>query len=315
MAKRSSFGSMVRKRLSDITNSHHHPKSPNQNEKPVAVLSSRNDIDKLLEENMELMKLLADREKTIECNEVELQKWQIDFQKIQLQNWNLAQLNRQFLAELNSTNEKVKALQHELACMSALLKAKNLELEEKAKLKYQKINNEEITEPSLNKCIDKGSRKPIRRRPARCQSVGFSNTIKKVADKKPVQSNRNFLRRQSRRCSRSKQIGEPNEDYFEINPNLDHQDDCSSVQRVGPAFLNSPSGIEGNIENHVSKSKGREFPERSSIVTTPLNRAVERGPSYKEVSLLRPLRRAVRVTPTRKLPLVKCGRNQSAENQ
>lgn len=98
------------------------------------------------------------------------------------------------------------------------LNAACLILQEKAKLKYQKINNEEITEPSLNKCIDKGSRKPIRRRPARCQcncsnlivlfflyilnlrnahgmyhllaAVGFSNTIKKVADKKPVQSNR-----------------------------------------------------------------------------------------------------------------------------
>lgn len=235
-------------------------------------------------------------------------------------------------------------------------------------MKYQKINDEEITKPSLSKCIGKGSRRPIRRRPARCQ-CNYSNLIvlfflcifkvyimlmaciiylqllvfpirsKKLQIKNRFKAigwfnvfsvffasqklrkslskvkqtihlisyffSRNFLRRQSSRCSRSKQIGEPNEDYFEINPNLDHQDDRSSVQEVGPAFLNSPSGIEENIEKHASKSKGREFPERSSIVRTPL-----RGLSYKEVSLLRPLRRAVRVTPTRKLPLCEMQQKQ-----
>lgn len=49
MAKKSSLGSVMRKRLSDITNSQQRPMSPIQDEKPIPVSSMAKDqIDKLL---------------------------------------------------------------------------------------------------------------------------------------------------------------------------------------------------------------------------------------------------------------------------
>lgn len=132
MAKRSStFGSIMRKRLSDITNSQSQLKVSGQEEKrsPPNNLSAEDYIDQLLKENAALMKLLAERQKIIELSGVELQKLRTNYQKLQLQNWNLAQSNSQMLAELNLGREKMKAVQHELICKEALLKANNLELE------------------------------------------------------------------------------------------------------------------------------------------------------------------------------------------
>ncbi|KAL8485074.1 hypothetical protein ACS0TY_027392 [Phlomoides rotata] len=47
---------------------------------------------------------------------------------MQLQNWALAQTNSQIIEELNMGKERLKALQHEIACKEVLLKTKNLQL-------------------------------------------------------------------------------------------------------------------------------------------------------------------------------------------
>ncbi|KAL0390569.1 UNVERIFIED_CONTAM: hypothetical protein Scaly_0414000 [Sesamum calycinum] len=62
MAKRSSFGSMVRRRLSDITNSQPQPKSPSCPEKLLPdAASAKEYIDHLVKENMAMVKLIQDK--------------------------------------------------------------------------------------------------------------------------------------------------------------------------------------------------------------------------------------------------------------
>ncbi|KAK8299316.1 hypothetical protein V6Z12_D05G313900 [Gossypium hirsutum] len=107
-----------RKGLSDITNLQHQPKVLTQDAKLLlqpASLGSKDYINKLQQENMMLMKVLADRIKVIELSGIELQKLRINFEKFQQQNLQLAQANNQLLL--------LKALKHELGCKNAMLKA------------------------------------------------------------------------------------------------------------------------------------------------------------------------------------------------
>ncbi|KAB2031515.1 hypothetical protein ES319_D05G309500v1 [Gossypium barbadense] len=115
-----------RKGLSDITNLQHQPKVLTQDAKLLlqpASLGSKDYINKLQQENMMLMKVLADRIKVIELSGIELQKLRINFEKFQQQNLQLAQANNQLLLELNSGKDRLKALKHELGCKNAMLKA------------------------------------------------------------------------------------------------------------------------------------------------------------------------------------------------
>ncbi|KAL1101713.1 hypothetical protein V6Z11_D05G314300 [Gossypium hirsutum] len=89
-----------RKGLSDITNLQHQPKVLTQDAKLLlqpASLGSKDYINKLQQENMMLMKVLADRIKVIELSGIELQKLRINFEKFQQQNLQLAQANNQLL--------------------------------------------------------------------------------------------------------------------------------------------------------------------------------------------------------------------------
>ncbi|RAL37502.1 hypothetical protein DM860_000196 [Cuscuta australis] len=65
--------------------------------------------------------------KIIEANGIEMRKLKLGAQKVQLQNWKLAQSNTHMATELHFNKEKVKALQHELVCKEAILKAKTNE--------------------------------------------------------------------------------------------------------------------------------------------------------------------------------------------
>ncbi|KAG8091822.1 hypothetical protein GUJ93_ZPchr0012g19283 [Zizania palustris] len=114
-----------RKTLCDITNLRC-PSPAEEKHGPMRAAdpcAAADGVSQLVKENSDLMRLLEERDKIIELNGTELQK-------LRLANWHLAQANSQMLAELNHGRNRLKALQHELACSRATTKAKSLELEE-----------------------------------------------------------------------------------------------------------------------------------------------------------------------------------------
>uniref|UniRef100_A0A0V0H2T5 Putative serine/threonine-protein kinase irlF-like n=1 Tax=Solanum chacoense TaxID=4108 RepID=A0A0V0H2T5_SOLCH len=190
MAKRSSFGSIVRKRLSDITNSlpQTQQKSPIDVDKVSPDVSSMKDyINHLAKENVALVKIVQEKNKIIELSGLELQKMRIHLQKMQLQNWNLAQSNSHMLAELNLSRDKMKSLQHELVCKEVLLKSRKLE-EEQEQQKDQPTNDLQDEEfMDMDSQLNKHSKPKNgnrRQRATRSQSMGHSTTSQQAAEKK-----------------------------------------------------------------------------------------------------------------------------------
>ncbi|KAK8490433.1 hypothetical protein V6N12_021159 [Hibiscus sabdariffa] len=256
MAKRSSFGNMVRKRLSDITNSQSQLKPSTQHEIPPQISPVDEDyINQLIMEKMTLRKLIEERNKIIELSGTELQNLRICLQKLQLQNWNLAQSNTQMLAELNLGKDRVKALQHELVCKDALLKAKKLD--KKGKVDSSCQNNSHGGQQGAEECLvddDSKHRARNRRRNARSQSMGPSTTIQRgVGDKEKTENKRRCLRRQ-----------EPRENLFELD---------------GIGFADTPMHEDGPTTPLVSSSE------------RPLRKAAEKVQSYKEFPLNVKMRR------------------------
>ncbi|KAK9999439.1 hypothetical protein SO802_019042 [Lithocarpus litseifolius] len=292
MAKRSSFGSIMRKKLSDITNLQAQG-TPSQDEKqPDISQPDKEYIDKLLKERMTLVKLIAERNKIIELSGAELQKMRVSLQKLQLQNWNLAQSNSQMLAELNLGKDKLKELRHELGCKNALLKAKNMELEGKIELKHKNTGSQEgevAAEQSLHVTNDDDKTcKRNRRRTARSQSMGPSTTHQKVVDKEKVENKRRCLRRQSARFKSHER--EPTVNLFEIEDAkfLASQSHDNSIQE-DPVPLNSSFKKEEEEENCVPRNEAQAS-LRSSI-GRPLRKAAEKVHSYKEAPLKSKMRR------------------------
>ncbi|XVF20311.1 hypothetical protein REPUB_Repub11eG0187400 [Reevesia pubescens] len=278
MAKRSSFGSIMRKRLSDITNSQSQPKPSNQEEKPQQISPAAEDyINQLIKEKMTLMKLIEDRNKIIELSGAELQNQRICLQKLQLQNWNLAQSNSQMLAELNLGRDRVKTLQHELVCKDALLKAKNLEKKGKLDIKCQNTGSHGGEQAAAEECMPKANDdgKPCtrnRRRNARSQSMGPSTTSQRGGDKEKIENKRRCLRRQSARF-KSQEREPTTENLFEID----------DVTFAATQQLDTPMHEDGPTPLGSSK-------QRSSI-GRPLRKAVEKVQSYKEVPVNVKMRR------------------------
>ncbi|KAG9139773.1 hypothetical protein Leryth_021382 [Lithospermum erythrorhizon] len=132
-----SSGNVARKTLADISNL------------PVQQLvrdgkphsTNTKDYEQLMKEKMQLMKILADRQKIIEVTGIELQKLRINQQKLQEQNKQLAQSNSHLLAEINANTEKVRALNHDLGCKNGLLKALQQELKSQVKVN---VSEEEV---------------------------------------------------------------------------------------------------------------------------------------------------------------------------
>ncbi|KAK6234621.1 hypothetical protein SCA6_009958 [Theobroma cacao] len=295
MAKRSSFGSMMRKRLSDITNSQTQPKPSCQEEKPQQISAATEDyINQLIKEKMTLMKLTEERNKIIELSGTELQNLRNCLQKLQLQNWNLAQSNSQMLAELNLGRDKVKALQHELVCKDALLKAKNLEKKGKADINCQNTGllgetgaqaAVECIQPKAND-DDKPSNRN-RRRSTRSQSMGPSTTSQRGADKEKIESKRRCLRRQSARFK--SQEREPTKNLFEI----EDVNYAAAQQLDTPMHEDDPTpSLVSSItkEEACNPMTGKQILKRPSF-GRPLRKAAEKVQSYKEVPLNVKMRR------------------------
>lgn len=255
MAKRSSFGKTIRKRLSDITNYQAQPKSPPLFDQILPPSSSKEHIDHLLKENAELMKLITDKNKVIEVNGLELQKLRIVVQKTQLQNWSLAQSNSHMMAELNLGKQKLKTLQHQLTCKDALLKTMNLELQEEREMNKQKDISQDgddtyIKQQTANR----------RMRPTKSIS-SWMTTDEQVSDKDTTVNKRRCVRRQSARRS------EENEKLFEIKDLKMHEDGQTSVDQK-----------DGKESQRMSFGR-------------PSRRAAEKVQSYKETPLNIKMRR------------------------
>ncbi|KAK9028989.1 hypothetical protein V6N11_026119 [Hibiscus sabdariffa] len=197
MAKRSSSGNMARKRLSDITNSQPQPKPPSQLEDPqkISPVAEQDNINQLIMENMTLMKLIEETDNIIELSGTELQNLRICLQKLQLQNWNLSQSNTRMLVELNLGKKRVKALQHELECKDALLKAQNQE--KKGKVEMSSQNNSHGGQQGADEEDKHGAGNRMRN--ATSQSMGPSTTSQRGGDKEKIENKRRCLRRQSAR--------------------------------------------------------------------------------------------------------------------
>ncbi|XP_058182021.1 SHUGOSHIN 2-like isoform X2 [Rhododendron vialii] len=225
---KSSFGSAARKKLGDISNLPQRPQSLVQHEKEKFVPNfTKEYIEQLQKENAALVKLLADRNKIIELSGFELQKLRINLQKMQQQNMHLAQANNQMLVELNSGKDRLKALQHELGCRNGLLKARELELEETAKMTAcqemdNQVHKKDIFWAGTSKSEeDRESSEPDRDDNKQCnknkkqQSKSLSLATVKQNQLKEKTGNKSVsLRRQSARFKSEEP--EPTEDKFEV---------------------------------------------------------------------------------------------------
>lgn len=124
----------MRNKLADITNSKT-MRAHIEDEKSFQALQPKKSvIDQLVNENMALMKLILERNKIIDLSEAELQNLRASIQKLQLQNWHLAQSNSRFLAEINLGRKRIKSLEHEIECKEALLRAKCLNVKGKTEM-------------------------------------------------------------------------------------------------------------------------------------------------------------------------------------
>ncbi|KAG2318082.1 hypothetical protein Bca52824_021204 [Brassica carinata] len=133
------MNSAQRRTLGDITNlpsrnvAVNH--GANHQQQQSMSLSSKEYAEKLQKaknENMRLMKALKERNAIIERTGSELQKYRINLQMVQVQNLQLSQTNTRILAEIRTSKDQLKALQHELSCKNGVLMARKLPLEDRA---------------------------------------------------------------------------------------------------------------------------------------------------------------------------------------
>ncbi|XP_059625378.1 SHUGOSHIN 2-like [Cornus florida] len=287
-----SSGGGARQKLGNISNLPQRPKPSTQDEKSQIITTSKEYVDQLQKENMALMKLLADRNKIIELSGFELQKLRVNLQKVQQQNWQLAQANSQMLAELNSGKDRLKVLHHELGCKNSLLKAKKIELEEKAKTRTcQKIGSEvEMTrcEEESSQAVGEYNKPCNTNRKQRSKSLGPSTT-KQVQVNEKSENKRLCLRRQSARFKCEEP--ERTEDLFELDnaefPICSLGDD--KMQEDGSASMSSSVKKEDTEGNTAPRDEAREF--RRSSIGRPSRLAVKKVNSYKEVPLNVKMRR------------------------
>ncbi|KAE8713887.1 Shugoshin C terminus, putative isoform 2 [Hibiscus syriacus] len=318
MENRSLISNTSRKGLSDITNLQHQPQVLTQDEKLLwkpASFNSKDYIDKLQQENMTLLKVLADRNKVIELSAIELQKLRINLEKFQQQNLQLAQANSLMLSELNSGKDRLKALKHELGCKNAVLQA--IKSEKKAKIvacptsgneqgtnKYGrageslKEEDRDYKPCSRSRCDKEveslkeanGENKSCNtNRRQQSKSLCPSN-IKPVEAKEGVENkSRVCLRKQSARFK--PQESETTEDVFKVdNTNFlvpsrcDDEVHLSSLVSSDSSFKKEPD--EGcMIPGNEAQELRRPFTGR------PSRRAAEKVQSYKEMKVNVKMRR------------------------
>ncbi|XP_010503145.1 PREDICTED: uncharacterized protein LOC104780345 [Camelina sativa] len=231
MMKRSPFRYKMRQSLSDITNSQSH-------EELNTCPELREHVNRLMKENIALVNLLEERDKTIELSRYELRNLREGIQKLQVQNWSLAQSNSQFLGEIILAKTKVKALHHEVTCKDALIKYKCCELERGENTQQRNV----LTSENVFDITDEDSPSPRpfvpnRRRFIRSKSLGASTAHKIEAEKVKSETKRRQSRRRSARV-RSSATQELTENLFEIE----------DLQLTMPNDMESHAGKKEEVE-------------------------------------------------------------------
>ncbi|KAJ6403352.1 hypothetical protein OIU84_015284 [Salix udensis] len=281
MQKRSSFGNIMRRRLSDITNAQSQFKVVGLIEEHPRIPESTQDLlNQLLlvkQEKAMLQKLVEERNKIIELSGHKLRDLRMNYQNLQLQNWNLAQSNSQMLAELNLGREKLKALQHELVCKDALHKARNLEPQGKADMNCQNAVSQKLAMISNPVVAAEGAQQEV-------DPWALQQQIEKSAEKEKIETKRRCAQRQSARFK--SQEREPAEKLFEI------EDARFPVSRNKSRRENGQTSSSITKEETCGAGNEEQVSLRSSI-GRPLRRAAaEKVQSYKEVPLHVKMRRA-----------------------
>ncbi|BBG97773.1 Shugoshin [Prunus dulcis] len=214
IAKGSSIGSTSRKRLADISNLQHQQPKP-------AIQQVKQQFDSLT--NKEYIDNLQ-------------KSLRINLQKVQQQNLQLAQANGQMLGELNSGKDRLKALQHELACRNGLLKVGKLEAE---------VYSAKYAEAGESLQADKENG-PCTKRERQPNHLPLGTPTVEVVQVKEKADNKRRLRRQSARFKTEER--EATEDMFETNgekvpvsplcDNVVHESGpiCSLVEKKDPTI-------------------------------------------------------------------------------
>ncbi|KAF5959369.1 hypothetical protein HYC85_000578 [Camellia sinensis] len=209
--------------LGDLSNLPQQTKPLSQVDKELLVSNTTKEyIEQLQKENMALMKLLVDRNKILELSGIELQKLRVNLQKLQQQNSQLAQANSQMLVELNSGKDRLKVLHHELGCKNGLLKARGLELEEKAKIRTSKKLDNQVRTCKSEEARESLEADRAENKPRNTNKIGKQQSkslgppsVKQVLLRDKTESNSVGLRRKSARFKSEEP--EPTGDVSEID--------------------------------------------------------------------------------------------------
>lgn len=256
-ARRAPFVSGTRNRLADISNI-------TQQSRPFSQEDyTKQCIDQLQKDNMALMSIVSEKNKTIEI-------MRINLQKLQLQNLQLAQANKQIFAELNLDKDRLKVLQHELACKNGLLKARNMELVDTAKRKKcQKTGNEVGTttceKPEELSLANRNDNIPCCPNQKQCkdQSAG-PFTTKQVQGKEKADKKRHSLRRQSSRFRGPKCSEDVFDPAYSICPS--HNDD----QMDGSGYASSVSLVKNDIKDANNARRNGTVEIQSEFIPSDL---------------------------------------------
>ncbi|XP_066341221.1 shugoshin-1-like isoform X2 [Miscanthus floridulus] len=281
-----------RKTLCDITNLSKRdpadlPVVPDESACPAAPApASAGGVEKFaqLVKNEELVRHLAERDEIIQLSGAEIQK-------LRVANSELARTNSQMMAEVNLARNRLKALQHELACSRASLKVKTSDLEDVKKTMQRRnapvqrtqhlgpdraaqtkdgdvVDAEPDSDASRARSIQR-SGNASRKRVLRSRSLGPTTSAKVAL---PKDKDRDASQR--RKSMRIPQPGNRTEDLFEIE----------DVQLAISSCKIDPESASG------SDKPGHQFLRRSSL-GRPLRQAKERVTTYKEMPLHVKLRR------------------------
>ncbi|XP_051130872.1 SHUGOSHIN 1-like isoform X2 [Andrographis paniculata] len=279
-----------RKKLADISNLPQKQRLVTQENKLEFVDSTTKEyIDQLKKENMEMVKILAQRNKIIELGGAELDRLRVNIVKMQDQNQQLALTNSQLVSELNTGKEQLKVLQHELQCINGSFKARTLQLEEKEKDKQCKNTDAEMLikfreeDKSSNK--NRHDAKHCRGKLSSQPSTLVSGTSIKLQSEHRIGSKRCSTRRQSIKFNDA-ELGPPEKssetDHFKPLPG-----NFPSVKK----FSSENASMKNDGNNGASDEMCDSQTSGRSSSCRPTRQASVKVRSYKEISLKVKMRR------------------------
>ncbi|KAH9619324.1 hypothetical protein KSS87_013485 [Heliosperma pusillum] len=201
------------------------------------------------------------------------------------------------LKELNLSKDRLKALQHDLACKDALYKAKmndaqvkekmqgeeNIKLEGKAKPEKADVDKPKQANENNENTVSKTKRGRV----TRSHSLGATNS-QQDADKEIAENKRRCLRRQSVRLKPK----ESDADLYEVDVNASQSQSLEGRSRLSISDSEEPSrsSIADRVEPSSQSPKPTLPPQRTSI-GRPSRKAAEKIQSYKAMPLNLKMRR------------------------